>query len=108
MSKSPVFHITAIAVVLGTTAVALAQGVPTLDFNALCRAEAKQGPNLAEPCVADQKKAREDLVRQWSQFPAADRASCLAVVNSVPGMQSYIELLTCLQIKQDVRALPKR
>lgn len=108
MSKGAAFHIAAIAMVLGTAAVALAQGVPTLDYKTLCRAEAKQGPNLAEPCMSDQKKAHEDLVRQWAQFPAADRRSCLALVNTVPGMQSYIELLTCLQLKQDVRALPKR
>ena len=54
MAKSLAFHIAAVAVVLGTGA-ALAQDVPTLDVSTLCRAEAKAAPNLAEPCMSDQK-----------------------------------------------------
>ena len=27
--------------------------------------------------------------------------------NSVPGIQSYVELLTCLQMARDVKNLPK-
>jgi hypothetical protein len=107
MAKSLAFHIAAVAVVLSTGA-ALAQDVPTLDVSTLCRAEAKAAPNLAEPCMSDQKRAREDLVRQWSQFTPSERTSCLQVVNSIPGMQSYIELLTCLQMKRDVRTQPKQ
>jgi hypothetical protein len=107
MSKSAAFRRTVVAIVLGTGGAAVAQEVPTLDFNALCRAEAKAAPTLAGPCEGDQKRAREDLVREWSQFTPAERSSCLQVVNSIPGMQSYIELLTCLQMKRDVRTLPK-
>lgn len=108
MTRSPAFCLAAIAAVLAPSVGALAQDVPTLDVATLCRAEAKAAPALAEPCMSDQKRARDDLVRQWSQFPSSDRTSCLQVVNTVPGMQSYIELLTCLEMKRDARALPKR
>lgn len=108
MTKSPAFYVATVAVVLGNGIAALAQEVPTLDVATLCRAEAKAAPNLAGPCMDDQKRAREDLVQQWSQFTPSERKSCLQVVNTVAGMQSYVELLTCLQMKRDVRELPKR
>jgi hypothetical protein len=87
---------------------AIADDVPKLDIGPLCRAEAKAAAGFSQNCVADQNKAREELVRTWDQYPAASRATCLDVVNSVPGLQSYIELLTCLQIKKDVGTLPKK
>jgi hypothetical protein len=109
MMKSRASLLAAIAVAFGIGGgVALAQDVPTLDVGPLCRAEAKAAPSLAGPCMDDQKRAREDLVRQWSQFTPAERRSCLELVNTVPGTQSYIELLTCLQMRRDVRTLPKQ
>jgi hypothetical protein len=87
--------------------VAAANDVPNLDVGPVCRAEAKAAGTFAQNCEADQKRARDDLVKQWAQFSPESRNSCLQVVNSVPGLQSYVELLTCLQIKQDVSKLPK-
>jgi hypothetical protein len=87
--------------------VAAANDVPSLDVGPVCRAEAKAAGTFAQNCEADQKRARDDLVKQWAQFSPESRNSCLQVVNSVPGLQSYVELLTCLQIKQDVSKLPK-
>jgi hypothetical protein len=107
MTKSVACQLAAIVVLLTPVAVP-AQEVPTLDVATLCRAEAKAAPALSEACMSDQKRARDDLVSQWSQFTPAERSSCLGVVNTVPGMQSYVELLTCLQIKRDVRTLPKQ
>jgi hypothetical protein len=85
----------------------VANDVPNLDVGPVCRAEAKAAGTFAQNCEADQKRAREDLVKQWAQFSPASRSSCLQVVNSIPGLQSYVELLTCLQIRQDVDKLPK-
>jgi hypothetical protein len=86
---------------------AAANDVPHLDVGPVCRAEAKAAGTFAQNCEADQKRAHDDLVKQWAQFSPESRRSCLDVVNSIPGLQSYVELLTCLQIKQDVRTLPK-
>jgi hypothetical protein len=108
MSKSAAFRLAIVAIVLGTAGAAVAQEAPTLDYTALCRAEAKAAPTLAGPCEGDQKRAQQDLVRRWSEFTPAERSSCLQVVNSVAGMQSYIELLTCLEMKRDVRIQQKQ
>jgi len=99
--------LTAIAVALNANA-ASAQNLPTFDVGPLCRAEAKAAPELSQTCLQAQKSAQEDLARQWAQFPAADKAGCIRLVNNIAGMQSYVELLTCLQMKQDVRNLPKQ
>jgi hypothetical protein len=107
MTKKHVLRLAA-GIVLGTGVAALAQEVPTLDVGTLCQAEAKQSSTLAGPCMSDQKRAREDLVKQWAQFIPDDRTSCLQMVNTVPGMQSYVELLTCLEMKRDARALSKK
>jgi hypothetical protein len=92
---------------LGVRAV-VAQDVPTLNVEPLCKAEAKQAAGLAENCMNDQKQAREDLAKQWAQFTPASRKSCLQLVTGIPGIESYVELLTCLQMKQEVRELPKQ
>ncbi len=76
-------------------------------FGPICRAEAKAAGAFPQNCEADQKRAREELVKQWAQFSPESRTSCLSVVNSISGLQSYVELLTCLQIRQDVSKLPK-
>ena len=66
MMKRVLPSLTAVAVALGAS-VAAAQEVPTLDVGPLCRAQAKAAQELADACLADEKRAREDLVRQWAQ-----------------------------------------
>ncbi|MGH6769568.1 MAG: hypothetical protein ACRECO_11175 [Xanthobacteraceae bacterium] len=96
----------ALAITL-TTSGAIAQGVPKLDFGPLCRAQEKAIPELAKNCTAGQTDAREKLVQQWAKFPSGDKAACTRLVTSSPNFQSYVELLTCLQVKQEARNLPK-
>ena len=66
----------------------------------------ENGPRKA--CMADQIKARDDLVRQWAQFAPDSRARCTQMVTGIAGMESYVELLTCLQMAKDVKNLPKQ
>jgi len=97
----------AAALALGAFAAA-AQEVPTLDVGSLCRAQAKAAQDLGDACLADEKRARNDLVRQWAQFSPDSRARCTGIAKSIAGAQSYVELLTCLQIAKDVKSLPKQ
>lgn len=97
----------AIAVALYAVA-AVAQEVPKLDVTPLCRAQAKASQDLADACLADEKKAQDELVRRWAQFASADKARCTGMAKSIAGAQSYVELLTCLQIALDVKSLPKQ
>jgi len=104
-----------LSILLASAALACGQSpvradeVPTFDMRKNCKSDvdAYQGGGKPEGCLADEQSARETLVSQWTQFPADTRARCLRMVNSVAGAQSYVELLTCLQIAKDVKELPK-
>jgi hypothetical protein len=47
------------------------------------------------------------LVSQWTQFAPENRTRCTQMVGDPAGPQSYVELLTCLQMAKDVKSLPK-
>jgi hypothetical protein len=92
-----------------------ADDVPTYDVRKSCKTDtqAYQGPgtapgaNSASACVADEQTARATLVTQWTQFAPDSRSRCMQMVGDPAGPQSYVELLTCLQMAKDVKSLPK-
>jgi hypothetical protein len=97
------------ALLLASTGIAVAQGVPTIDIGPSCRAAAKVSTagmqQDYESCVKSEDSAREALVKQWNTFLAADRGSCYRLTTTgTPG--TYTELLTCLEMKRDARKLP--
>jgi hypothetical protein len=96
------------AVSLGAQA-ATAQDVPTYDVRVTCRAEAQGDPSAGAvaTCMADEQRAREQLVTQWAQFTTASKTSCMQTETGISRIRSYVELLTCLQMARDVRGQPK-
>jgi len=77
--------------------------VPALDVAASCRAAAATGLSVGESyqsCMNDERSAREELVRDWASFAAADRSRC-TTESSGGGLPSYVELLVCLQMARD-------
>jgi hypothetical protein len=89
--------------------VAIADDVPTYDVRDTCRAESAQDASTgaAAACLADEQKARETLVAQWTQFPPETRTSCMELEGGITGVRSYVELLTCLQIAKQAKDMPK-
>ena len=93
--------------------VASGDGVPQLNVEQVCKGIAEQGgvtfrdPQIEQEkknCVDSEKLIRDQLVKQWSSFTADDRTHC--VNESVMGGESsYTELLTCLEMARDVRAM---
>ena len=82
-------------------------GPPQFDLRTICRAAADNAPTTAQRCLEDEQQARQQLSRQWGEFGAADRTTCVGTVTNVAGVRSYIELLTCLEMARDARTLPK-
>jgi hypothetical protein len=86
--------------------------VPTVDIAATCRAAEKAIQAISKDakgadfdgCMNQQKEALGILTRDWSNYPAADRARC---VNPGAYMPSYAEWLTCLENAEYVRKLPR-
>ena len=81
-----------------------ADSVPAWDVTASCRGAAGPGStqdpkDRLKRCLDTEKQTREDLVKNWSTFPAADRAKC---VKTQTFSQTYTELATCLEMQRDL------
>ena len=90
-------------------AIAVADPVPTFNVEPSCRQAAAGDIGIKQDlsvCLADEKGAREQLVKEWSGFTPADRGLCtrLSTTGSAP---TYTELLVCLEMARDARRLPK-
>jgi hypothetical protein len=98
------------AMLLGSQlVVAVADEVPRFNIDATCRTDegAGGGPSLAGAggCKRDEQDAHDRLAKMWAQFNAGDRADCTQT-SMIGGAGSYVELLTCLQLRSDARKLP--
>jgi hypothetical protein len=91
----------------------VADSVPVLNIEPVCQGIAQQGgvsfhdaaiTKEKQNCIESEKEVRAELVKQWSSFSAADRASCENEAR-MGGDSSYTELLTCLEMARDVRSL---
>ena len=98
------------SVALGATLLlAVADDIPALNVEPSCRAAARMGDRLSldaslRQCLADEKGAREELEKEWAQFPPALRQRCVATTHS-GGDPSYVEVLVCLQMARDAAKL---
>jgi hypothetical protein len=92
-------------IILSTQLVAVADRVPQFDVARNCKLDVAATAGLSvdqslKNCLRDEQRARQQLASQWSKFPAASRASCVADEDIAP---SYVSLLTCLQMNQWAR-----
>ena len=88
---------------------AYALDVPTLDVTPTCRPIANDRSFAIDTdrCLKTEREAREQLTREWENFSEADRSQCTQTA-SMGGLPSYVELITCLEMKRDVAQLPNR
>jgi|SRR5690349_14570238 len=101
------------ALLLGASLIIHVDNVPTLNVEQVCEGIAQQGgvsfrdPNIAvekKNCLDSEHATRDELVKQWPTFSAADKTACTNEA-TMGGESSYTELLTCLEMARDVRAL---
>jgi hypothetical protein len=88
-------------------AAAQANDVPTLNVHPTCTpiGNDKTFPIDTNRCLRGEQAARDQLTREWANFPAADRSLCIQTA-SMGGLPSYVALITCLEMKRDVAKLP--
>ena len=91
----------------GSVVVAQAGGVPSLEFAQGCRNTASGDATILGRCMRDEQRAQQKLTAEWETFPHADRTQCTALAKLGNVIQSYVELITCLEMAKDARALPK-
>jgi hypothetical protein len=89
--------------------VAVADPVPTFNVEPSCRQAASGDIGIKQDlsvCLEDEKGARDQLVKEWSEFAGADRSLCSRLATT-GGAPTYTELLVCLEMARDARKLPK-
>jgi hypothetical protein len=109
MPRSSLKTLAFAALLLGAAPIAAnAQAVPTLNLEPTCNVPAEiaaLGRNKSA-CLKSENEARDKLTQDWSSFPVADRGLCTQTA-TMGGTASYVELLTCLELRRDARNLPK-
>ncbi len=107
------FPFTAI-IVVAQLVVAVADGVPNINYEKGCRASVAANASLGvviddqsvNACMAEEKGARDKLTQQWTQFSSSDRVHCEREA-ALGEMPSYVELQTCLEIARETKSLPE-
>jgi len=87
---------------------AASDGVPKLDVSQTCRPLGTDAFAMQiDParCLKSEDQARQQLVREWAGFPASDRSLCTKTA-TLTSMASYVDLITCLEMRRDVTKLP--
>jgi hypothetical protein len=96
-------------VALAVSARTAAAQVPTIDLDFTCQASAGVMANLLsggtglndkEICLDSEKKARQQIIDNLANYPAADRERCIQPSDYLP---SYVEWFTCFEMNRVVR-----
>jgi len=88
-------------------AVARADNPPKLNVAPSCDAAARGAISAGrdkEACLLDERTAENVLAQNWSKYNAADKTQCVGNVKT-GGPASYVELLSCLEIMRDAKAI---
>src|SRR5215831_21116998 len=100
-----------IAMMMPAILSARSDDIPTLDVRPVCRGIASQSELEAglqrtnfEQCVQSEQAVREQIKKEWSSFSTSDTSHCVSLAKT-GGESSYTELLTCMEMARDVRAL---
>ena len=103
----------ALGVQLVVPVAGVADKVPELNVEQVCQGIAQQGGvTFHDPAIAQEKKncvdseqvIRQELAKQWANFNRDDKITCVNE-SKMGGESSYTELLTCLEMARDVRAM---
>jgi hypothetical protein len=72
-----------------------ADGIP--DFNVARNCSAEVASTGIASCTKDETDAKNELDKRWGKYGASDRHACVGE-STTGGDQSYVELLTCLEM----------
>jgi hypothetical protein len=85
-------------------------GPPKVNIEATCRASEIEIKKLfgndskvtTSGCLMQENAAWDELVKTWATFTPADRTQCIQPRRHMP---SYVEWLTCLETRKDLRRI---
>jgi hypothetical protein len=71
--------------------------VPAFNIARNCTEEVAGGITSSAACSKDETDAKSELAKRWSEFSASNKKACVGE-SSIGGEQSYVELLTCVEM----------
>ncbi len=83
--------------------------LPNLNIEAGCQDLAKNDLNKTTDypgCVSEERKAREQLRKEWASYPADMHSQCMHLVTP-PALPSYVSLQECLKMARDAQKMMK-
>jgi hypothetical protein len=107
MTAKPKIALTA-AVIFGIASAALAKdsGPPNVDIQRICRDSSSALIGLTDDpkqdlnsCISDEQAARDELTKDWANYPAVAKSACIKPNEYLPG---YVEWQSCLEMTRDV------
>jgi len=84
-------------------------GLPNLNIEAGCQDVAKNDLNKTTDyrgCLSEERKAREQLRKEWASYPASMHSQCMHLVTP-PALPSYVSLRECLKMARDAEKMMK-
>lgn len=101
-------RITLIVLSLGLLCgISRADSPPKLNVGPSCEAAARGAIAVGRDkgaCMGDEHAAQDTLTENWSKYDAASKTQCVGNVLT-GGPASYVELLSCLEIMRDAKAI---
>jgi hypothetical protein len=89
-------------------------GVPVINISAVCKAREADAKALRSrpdqstaDCVRDEEAAKQQLATLWPSTSVSIRKQCESDARSLH-TTSYLDLLTCIQIAEDIKPGPKK
>jgi hypothetical protein len=82
--------------------------VPAFDIERSCDSEAQVAVHVQQTkahCKEDETNAKKELAQKWSKFGGDPKRQCIAE-SATSDDQSYVELLTCLQMSTEWKRQP--
>jgi len=92
------FALAVVVTALAGVRAGAADRLPRFDIARNCSVEtAGAVTGGSSSCVKQETEAKNELAKRWSSFAAAKRRDCVGM-SSTGGEQSYVELLSCLEM----------
>ena len=95
-----------VVVLVSLQATPVADAVPKFDIAQECKAESDIKA-VQESCMTHERRAFDQLKKEWPQYGASEKAQCNREVSAAPP-HSYVELLTCLEMARDANKKSRR
>jgi hypothetical protein len=102
-----------LAVIGSQLATSVAERVPELNVEKLCKQRSAQDKIMRQPesqsvadCVREEADAKQELIKIWEKTDRSIRARCENEA-TVLGTRSYLDFLACLQMADDMKSAGK-